>query len=317
VKLVVLDGHTLNPGDLSWAGLENLVQVEIHPRTPPRLIEERLREADLALTNKVPLDRGVLSRLPRLRYIGVTATGYNVVDAAAAKEHRIVVTNVPAYGTASVAQFTFALLLELCHRIGAHAASAGVDWPKSADWCYWGSPLIELEGKTLGVAGFGRIGRQVARLGNAFGMRILAQDVRRVDAPDYPGFGWVSIEELFREADVVTLHCPLNPETNRLVDARLLALMKKSAFLINAARGQLVAEEDLAAALAAGTLAGAAVDVLPAEPPANGSPLFSAPNCIVTPHIAWATREARERLLATVVENVAAFLAGRPVNVVA
>ena len=316
-RIVVLDGYTLNPGDLSWEALRGQGEVKIFDRTPPELIVEHAAGAEILLTNKTPLTASTLAQLPGLRYIGVLATGYNIVDTAAARERGVVVTNVPTYGTASVAQFAFALLLELCHHVGAHSAGAPAEWPRSADWCYWRSPLVELSGKTLGVVGFGRIGRQAARIGDAFGMRILAHDAVPANPPDYPGFAWAAMDEIFREADVVSLHCPLTPETKELVNRRRLGLMKPSAFLINTARGPLVSERDLADALAAGTIAGAALDVLPVEPPVNGSPLLGAPNCVVTPHIAWATAQARARLLATVVENIAAFRRGAPVNAVA
>ena len=317
MKAVVLDGYTLNPGDLSWAALEKLVEVEVYPRTPPEEIVARSSGAEIVLTNKTPLREASLRRLPRLGYIGVLATGYDVVDVAAARELGVVVTNVPTYGTDSVAQFTFALLLELCHRVQRHADSVSSGgWARSSDWSYHLSPLAELAGKTLGVIGLGRIGRRVAGIGRAFGMTVIAADANRGAPLPFDGFEWVETGEIFARADVVTLHCPLTPETRGLVNARRLARMKPNAMLINTSRGPLVVEHDLAEALAAGRLAGAALDVLPVEPPVAGSPLLSAPNCIVTPHIAWATKEARERLLRQAVLNVAAFLEGAPVNAV-
>ena len=315
-RIVVLDGYTLNPGDLSWDGLRALGEVVLYDRTPPEAIVERAAGAAIVLTNKTPLSAETLAQLPALRYIGVLATGYNIVDTAAARARGIPVTNVPTYGTASVAQFAFALLLELCHHVGAHSAAAPQDWPRSADWCYWRSPLVELAGKTLGIVGFGRIGRQTAKIGDAMGMRIIAHDAVRTNPPEYEGFAWAEVDDLFRQADVISLHCPLTPETKDLVNRERLARMKPSAFLINTARGPLIHERDLADALEAGTIAGAALDVLPVEPPVNGSPLLGARNCIVTPHIAWATGAARARLLDTVVDNIAAFQKGSPVNVV-
>lgn len=316
-KLVILDGHCLNPGDLSWDGLRALSEVEVHERTAPGDVVTRLRGAALAMTNKTPVPAAALQQLPGLAYIGVMATGYDVVDAKAARARGITVTNVPTYGTASVAQHTFALLLELCHHVGRHSeAVRDGEWAGSKDWSFWKTPLIELAGKTLGVVGFGRIGRAVGRIADAMGMRVIARDVAQHDPPPYPGFRWVEIDELLRESDVVTLHCPLTPEDRGLIDRARLRLMKRTAFLLNVSRGPLVVDEDLAAALNEGTLAGAGLDVLSAEPPAAGNPLFTARNCIVTPHLAWATQEARGRLLQIAVDNVAAFLRGEPQNVV-
>ena len=317
MKIVVLDGYTLNPGDLSWEGFEKLGELEVHERTPANLIVERARDAEIAMTNKTPLNAETLKQLPKLRCIGVLATGYNCVDVKAARAQGIPVCNVPTYGTASVAQFTFALLLELCHNVKLHsdAARAG-DWSRNKDWCFALTPLTELAGKTLGIVGFGRIGRQVGAIGNAFGMRILANNRSQKDAPSYEGFRWATVDEILSQADVVSLHCPLFPETQGMIQAKSLARMKRSAFLINTSRGPLVVEQDLADALNRGQIAGAAVDVLSTEPPAANNPLLSAKNCIVTPHIAWATREARARLMQTAVENVAAFMAGKPKNVV-
>ncbi len=317
MKAVVLDGYALNPGDLDWGPLERLVELAVHPRTAPEELAGRCAGAAILLTNKTPLREPLLKQLPELKYIGVLATGYDVVDAAAAGKLGIAVTNVPTYGTDSVAQFTFALLLELCHRIQRHADSVSSgDWGRSPDWSYHLSPLQELAGKTIGLVGLGRIGRRVARIADAFGMTIIGTDVYRGDPLPYAGFEWVELDELFERAGVVSLHCPLTPANRGLVNASRLARMKPSALLLNTSRGPLVVEQDLAAALAAGTLAGAALDVLPVEPPREPSPLFSAPNCIVTPHIAWATKEARARLLDQTVANIAAFLAGNPVNVV-
>jgi glycerate dehydrogenase len=306
-KLVVLDGHTLNPGDLSWSALEALANVTVHDRTGPDQILKRSTGAELLLTNKTPLRSDTLQQLPELRYIGVLATGYDVVDTAAAVARGIVVTNIPVYGTESVAQFAFALLLELCHHVGQHAESVRKgDWSRNPDWSMAKTPLMELAGKTMGIVGFGRIGRQTARIAEAFGMRVIPVDISPDDT---------ALHDLLASSDVVSLHCPSTPETRGMINSRTLALMKPSAFLINSSRGALVVEQDLADALNEGRIAGAGLDVLPTEPP-SASPLLTAKNCIVTPHIAWATREARSRLMEFAAENVAAFLRGAPVNVV-
>ena len=317
MKLTVLDGYCLNPGDLSWDGLRRFGEVEVFDRTPAGQVVERAAGAELVFTNKTPLPGAVLEQLPALRYIGVLATGYNIVDVEAAKARGIVVTNIPTYGTASVAQFVFALLLELCHNVRLHgdAVRAG-EWSRNPDWSFWKTPLVELDGKTMGIVGFGRIGRQVGRIAAAMGMRVIAHDTYRGDTPDLPAFRWAAIDELLRESDVVSLHAPLFPETRGMIHAGTLASMKPTAFLINTSRGPLVVDRDLADALNAGQIAGAGLDVLSIEPPAEDNPLLSARNCLVTPHIAWATREARTRLMDLAIENVAAFLAGKPVNVV-
>ncbi len=317
MKLVVLDGYALNPGDLSWESVEALARLEVHERTTPELVAERVGEAELVMTNKTPLPSEVLRRLPKLRYIGVLATGYDVVDIAAARERGITVTNIPTYGTASVAQFVFALLLELCHQVKLHsdAVRAG-EWSRSPDWSFWRSPLVELAGKTMGIVGFGRIGRQTARIADALGMRVIAHDAVTANPPPYPDFRWVSLGDVLATADVVSLHCPLTTDTRGLMDARRLGSMQSTAFLINTSRGPLVVDQDLADALNAGRLAGAGLDVLSVEPPLENNPLLGARNCLVTPHIAWATREARARLLELAIANLAAFLDGRPQNVV-
>lgn len=317
MKIIVLDGHTLNPGDQSWGALEALGEVTVYDRTAPDQLLARAAQAELLVTNKAPVSGEDMRQLPALRYIGVTATGYNIVDVAAAKELGITVTNVPAYGTASVAQHALALILELSNRSGAHheAVREG-EWARSKHWSFWKAPLVELEGKTLGVVGFGRIGMQLAAICTAMGMRVLATPSRSTPAPDWPGFRWAPLEQLLRESDVVSLHCPLTAENRNMIDSRTLSLMKRTAFLVNTARGGLVSEQDLADALEDNRLAGAGLDVLPEEPPAGGSPLFTARNCVVTPHIAWATMEARARLLGAAVANVAAFLGGEPRNVV-
>ncbi|HVM51348.1 MAG TPA: D-2-hydroxyacid dehydrogenase [Candidatus Acidoferrum sp.] len=315
MNLVVLDGFTLNPGDLSWAGLEALGRCTIYDRTPPADVLSRAADAEIVLTNKTPLTRDIIQRLPRLQYIGVLATGTNVVDLDAARARRIPVANVPTYGTRSVAQFTFALLLELAQQVGHHARTVREGrWTRSVEWCYWDYPLIELDGLALGVVGFGRIGRAVADLGAAFRMRVLACDPSTGAGQQRVRF--VDMDTLFRDSDVVSLHCPLTSQTAKLVNPQRLALMKPTAFLLNTSRGPLVDEAALAEALNAGCLAGAAVDVLSVEPPPATNPLLTARNCLVTPHMAWGTRAARARLMDIAVENVRAFLQGAPRNVV-
>jgi glycerate dehydrogenase len=272
----------------------------------------------LVLTNKTPLSKDTLGQLPKLRYIGVLATGYNCVDVTAAKELDITVTNVPTYGTASVAQFTFALLLELCHHVQHHSdAVHSGEWSKSKDWCFWLEPLMELAGKTMGVVGFGRIGRQVAKIADAMGMRVIAADNYQSEPPALGDFSWRPLEDLLTEADVISLHCPFTPETEGLIDAVRLKLVRPTAFLLNTSRGPLVVDCDLAEALNSGRLAGAALDVLSVEPPLDTNPLLSARNCLITPHIAWATREARAHLLKIAITNVKSFLDGKPTNRVA
>jgi glycerate dehydrogenase len=326
LKIVVLDGFCTNPGDLSWDGLTDLGETTVHDRTSAQEAASRAAGAQVILTNKVVADRDLLSQLPDLRYIGVLATGFNVVDIETARERGITVTNIPAYGTHSVAQHAIALLLELTNQVARHndAAQSG-EWGRSPDWSFARAPLVELAGKTLGIIGFGRIGQQTARIGHALGMRILAyshrarQNGQGAEPGDGPGdfpFTWISLKGLLEESDVVSLHCPLTPDTRHIVNAQTLKRMKPSARLINTSRGPLIDEAALAAALREGVIGGAAVDVLEEEPPASGSPLLGAPNCIVTPHIAWATREARSRLLETAIENVRAWMEGRPRNVV-
>lgn len=309
MRIVVTDGYALNPGDLSWSAVEALGELTVHERTPREAIVERARGAAAVLTNKVPFRAETLAQLPELRYIGVLATGYDIVDVKAARERGIVVSNIPTYGTASVAQFAFALILELCHHVGRHAEDTRAgNWTRNPDWSYALTPLIELAGKTLGVVGFGRIGQQVAAIGEALGMRILAHDPMAAESVD--------LDRVLAEADVLTLHCPLTPDNRGMIGAEALRRMKRSAFLINTARGPLVVDGELAAALNEGVIAGAALDVLSTEPPAADNPLLTAKNCIVTPHIAWSTREARARLMQIAAENLRAFSEARPQNVV-
>jgi glycerate dehydrogenase len=316
MKIVVVDGYTLNPGDLSWDDLRALGECEIYERSTDEELLSRSATAEILLTNKMEVRRRHMERLPKLRYIGVTATGYNIVDAVAARERGIVVTNVPAYGTASVAQMTFALLLELCHRTGHHAQTVRDGrWAKSPDFCYWDFPLVELDGLIMGIIGLGRIGQTVARLAQAFGMKVVATG--RSKPRDLPaGIAWFDLETLLRTSDVVSLHCPLTAETKHMMNAERLKLMKPTAFLLNTSRGPLIDEASLAEALHAGQIAGAGLDVLSVEPPEVDHPLYTAPNCFITPHISWATRAARARLMRVAVENVGAFIGGTPQNVV-
>jgi len=317
MKIVVLDGYCLNPGDLDWEGVRAFGETAVFDRTAAGDVIERAAGAQAVFTNKTPLAAEALRRLPELRYIGVLATGYNIVDVEAARRQGIVVTNIPTYGTASVAQYVFALLLELCLNVKLHAdAVRAGEWARSADWCFTKTPLVELAGLTMGIVGFGRIGRAVGKIADAMGMRVAAADTDRADPPPYAGFRWMEMDALLAEADVVSLHAPLTEATRGMIDARALARMKASAFLINTSRGPLVVDRDLADALNAGRLAGAALDVLSEEPPAADNPLLAAPNCLVTPHIAWATRAARARLMDEAIRNLAAFIAGERRNVI-
>jgi glycerate dehydrogenase len=312
-----LDGYALNPGDLSWDALAKLGEVQVFDRTPAAEAAARAAGATIVLTNKTPLRADTLRQLVDLKYIGVLATGYDVVDVKAAKEQGIVVTNIPIYGTASVAQFVFALLLELCHNVRQHAdAVRAGEWTRSPDWSFWKSPLMELAGKTMGIIGFGRIGRQTGKIADAMGMRVLANDTYHGNPPSWDGFAWAGVEEVLRESDVVSLHSPLFPDTRGMIHAGSIEWMKRTAFLINTSRGPLVVDQDLADALNAGRIAGAGLDVLSVEPPAETNPLLSARNCLVTPHIAWATREARSRLMEVAVENITTYVAGTPQNVI-
>jgi glycerate dehydrogenase len=316
-KIVVLDGYVMNPGDLSWDALKELGPTQIYDRTPEELAIERARDAEAVLTSKTLLSGATLRSLKKLRYIGVLGTGYNNVDVNAAKELGITVANVPTYGTASVAQFTFALLLELCCHVGLHSdiVRAGA-WSQSPDWSFWRTPLTELAGKTLGVVGFGRIGREVARIAAAMQMRVISTSRSAVNVSGNSEIERMALEDLLAASDVISLHCPLTPENKGMIDVRRLSLIKPSAFLINTSRGPLIVDQDLADALNAGRLAGAALDVLSVEPPPAANPLFTARNCIITPHIAWATLEARSRLVKTAIDSLAAFLRGTPQNVI-
>ena len=317
MKIVVLDGHTLNSGDLSWAGVERMGELIVYERTAPELVVERIGDARAVFTNKTVISRDILERCPGVKFIGVLATGYNVVDIAAAKDMGVVVSNIPTYGTATVAQFATALLLELCHRVGAHGLDVREGgWTKSADWCYWLNPLTELSGKTLGIIGFGRIGQAFGRIGQALGMNVLACDRFQDRSLESDTLRYATLDELYAHSDVISLHCPLFDDNKGMINRSALAKMKRNVFLLNSSRGPLIVEQDLADALNEGRIAGAAVDVLCEEPPQANNPLLTARNCIVTPHMAWGTIEARQRIMKIAEENLASFLNGTPKNVV-
>ncbi|MCL2447011.1 MAG: D-2-hydroxyacid dehydrogenase [Oscillospiraceae bacterium] len=309
MNIVILDGYTLNPGDLSWANMQALGNCTIFDYTPAELTVERAKDAEIVISNKTLLGADVINALPKLQYIGLLSTGYNVVDLAAARARSVPVTNIPAYGTASVAQHAFALLLELCAHAGKHSESVHAgEWAKSRDFCYWKTPVTELAGKTMAIIGYGAIGRATAEIARAFGMHVLHHSRSSADS--------TPLDDLLAASDVISLHCPLTDETNELINATTIAKMKPGALLINTARGPILHEQDVADALFRGQLGGVGVDVLSTEPPASDNPLLGAKNCVITPHIAWASHEARGRLLAIAVDNVRAFLQGKPQNVV-
>lgn len=317
MKIVILDGNALNPGDLSYDCLTQFGELTIYEATESEAEAiSRIGGSEIVLTNKVPITQTLLDACPNIRLICILATGYNVVDCGACARRGIPVCNVPSYGTAAVAQYTMALLLELCHQIGLHDTSVHRgDWIKSASFCYWLTPQMELAGKTIGIVGFGRIGRAVGRLAKAFGMRVLAYNRSQCEEGREIG-QYVDLDTLLTQSDIISLHCPLSSDTYKLINAETIAKMKKGVILINTARGDIIDEEAVSAALKSGRLRGAAVDVVSREPMAAGNPLLSAPNCVITPHIAWAPIESRQRLLDCVVENVRAFLNGTPQNVV-
>lgn len=318
-RIVVLDGYTLNPGDNPWSELAELGELVVYERCAVADVVERATGARILLVNKAQLGREALARLPELRGVSVLATGVNSVDLDAASEHGVAVCNVPTYGTASVVQHTLALLLELSNRVGLHDTSVhGGEWQRAPDYCYWKSPLLELSGKTLGIVGYGAIGRGLAETAKALGMNVCAATSSSLHSPspEVEAVPRLPLDQLFRSADVISLHCPLTSETRHLVSAGRLSSMKPGSLLINTARGGLIDEVALSAALETGHLAGAAVDVLSTEPPSADNPLLRAPNCVITPHVAWTSLPARRRLLATTVENVRALLANRPIHVV-
>jgi glycerate dehydrogenase len=317
MKIVVLDGYTTNPGDLSWSEIAALGDLTVFDRTPPALTAERIDTAEAVLSNDAPIGEDDFAACPSLRYIGVMGTGYNHIDTTVAARRGVLVTHVPTYGTMAVAQHTIALLLEACHHAGAHDASVHAgDWTNSPDFCYWKQPLIELDGKTLGLIGFGRIGQAVARIAQALGMSVLAVDEVRNPARESTTCRYASLDEVLTQSDVISLHCPLTPDNRRLINRRTIARMKDGVVLINTARGLLIDESDLKDALESGKVACAAVDVASSEPIQPDNPLLAAPRCIITPHIAWAPRESRARLIALTAANLGAFIAGRPVNAV-
>lgn len=319
MKIVVLDGYTENPGDLSWEALGALGDLTVYDRTPVNdeaEIIRRIGDAELVYTNKTPISKRTIDTCPNMKFISLLATGYNVVDYSYAREKGIPVTNVPTYGTASVGQFAMALLLEICHHIGHHDRSVHAgEWERNPDWCYWDYPLIELDGKTMGIIGFGRIGQTTGKIARAMGMRVLAYD-------SHPGDSgraiaeYVDLDTLLAGSDVIALHCPLFPATEGIINKNTIAKMKDGVILLNNSRGPLVVEQDLADALNCGKVAAAGLDVVSTEPIRGDNPLLSAKNCIITPHISWAPRESRQRIMDCAVENAKAYLSGAPINVV-
>ncbi|WP_419038332.1 D-2-hydroxyacid dehydrogenase [Enterocloster bolteae] len=317
MKIVVLDGYTENPGDLSWEGLEALGTLNVYDRTPGDKVIERIADAQAVYTNKTPITGETIEKCANMKFIGVLATGYNVIDIKAARSANVVVSNIPSYGTDAVAQYAVALLLELCHHIGEHSdcVKAG-EWSRSRDWCFWKHPLVELAGKTFGVIGFGRIGQRTAKIAEALGMKIVAYDERPVKELEGKNFRYVSLDELLSMSDVISLHCPLFPSTEGIINKDTIAKMKDGVKIINTSRGPLIVEQDLRQALDSGKVSGAAVDVVSEEPIREDNPLLGAKNSIITPHIAWAPRESRQRLMNIAVSNLKAFMEGNPVNVV-
>lgn len=314
MKIVILDGHTLNPDDLSWQGFEALGEVEVFPRTPAGVLIERSKDADVLLINKIKFFAPDLDQLPKLKYIGLCATGYDNVDLAYARKQNITVTNVPSYGTASVAQHTFALLLELTNRVGIHNKSVHeLEWVRSEDFSYFKAPLIELQGKVMGILGYGAIGKEVEKIASAFGMRVIIHSEHANEAL----FGQlVSLDELLQTADVVSVHASLNDRTEGLLNEHTISKMKPSVLIVNTSRGAIINDQDLAVALNQGRVAGAALDVLSKEPPDEDNPLLTARNCVITPHISWVSRESRQRLMDIAVDNLMAFLDGEKRNVI-
>lgn len=313
-KIVILDGYTENPGDLSWDGFAELGDVTVYDRTSSDLIEQRIADADIVITNKTPLTAETIKNAEKMQYIGVLATGYNVVDIQAAKERGVVVTNIPTYGTDAVAQFVFALLLEICHHVQHHSDAVKEGrWSKAPDFCFWDYPLIELVGKTMGIIGYGRIGQATGRIAKAFGMKVIAYD--SYQNPELKD-DYVSLDTLLSESDVIALHCPLFPETEGIIDKESISKMKDGVILINNSRGPLIVEQDLADALNSGKIAAAGLDVVSSEPIREDNPLLQARNCLITPHISWAPRESRQRLMDIAVANLRGFLSGARQNVV-
>ncbi len=317
MKIVILDGFVENPGDLSWSGFEALGTLTVHDRTPESLVASRIGDAEIVILNKTPLSRASLEKCPNVKYVGVLATGYNIVDVAACVERGIVVANIPTYGTTAVAQLAIALLLELCHHVGAHSDSVHAgEWSACPDWTYWKFPLVELAGKTMGIIGFGRIGQTTAKIAQSLGMKVLAVDETRIPGLESETCRYTDLDSLLAASDVISLHCPLFPSTKGIINSGTIAKMKDGVFIVNTSRGPLVVEEDLRAALDSGKVGGAALDVVSSEPIKPDNPLLAAKNCIITPHIAWAPKESRQRLMDIAVDNLASFLAGKPKNTV-
>jgi len=316
MKIVILDGYTENPGDLSWDGFEKLGELTVYDRTPIEKIIERIGKAEAVIVNKTPINKVTIEACPNLQYIGVLATGYNVIDVSVAKAKKIVVCNIPTYGTAAVAQFAIALLLEVCHHVAHHSQAVYEGrWENNADWCFWDYPLIELSGKTMGIIGLGRIGQATGRVAKALGMKVIAYDEYASNAGAMIA-EYVSLEELFAQSDVICLHCPLLPSTEGIINKVNIAKMKDGVIIINNSRGQLINEADLAEALNSGKVYAAGLDVVSTEPIQGNNPLLKVRNCIITPHISWAPKESRKRLMDIAVDNFAAFLGGNPINVV-
>lgn len=317
MNIVILDAYTSNPGDLSWDRFKEFGELTVYDRTPAELVVERSRDADILIINKVIISAEIIEQLPKLKYIGLLSTGYNVVDIKSAKAHGITVCNVPTYSTKAVAQLTFALILETYNQVGLHnSAVHSGEWASNADFCFQKAPLIELSGKTIGIIGFGKIGNEVAKIADAFSMKILCYVPHEKPQPDFGDFTFVSLDTLARESDIVTLHCPLTPQTEKMINRDFLSKMKKNAIIINTSRGPAVDEQALADALNSGQIYGAGVDVLSTEPPKADNPLLSCERCFITPHIAWAGYETRIRLLDVVYNNLKAFVEGKPVNMV-
>ncbi len=317
MKIVVLDGYTENPGDLSWDDLKALGDLTVYDRTPADQIVSRIGDAEAVYTNKTPISAETLAACPDLKFIGVLATGYNIVDVSSAKEHGVVVCNIPTYGTDAVGQFAIAMLLEICHHVGHHDQAVHEGrWEHNQDWCFWDYPLIELAGKTMGIIGFGRIGRTTARIAKALGMNILAYDAYRPDDSLLVGYQFASLDELLAQSDVIALHCPLFPETQGLINRDTISKMKDGVIILNNSRGPLIVEQDLADALNSGKVYAAGLDVVSTEPIKGDNPLLKAKNCLITPHISWAPKESRQRLMDIAVENLRQFQKGTPVNVV-
>ena len=317
MKIVVLDGYTENPGDLSWGGLEALGDLKVYDRTPADRIAERIKNAEIVITNKTPISAETMEKCPNIKYIGVLATGYNVIDTETAKKKGIVVTNIPTYGTDAVGQFAIALLLEICHHIGHHNKAVHEGrWENNQDWCFWDYPLIELAGKTMGIIGFGRIGQTTGRIAQALGMKVLAFDSYKNPALENENCRYAELDDVLAQSDVIALHCPLFPSTEGIINKDTIAKMKDGVIIINNSRGPLIVEQDLADALVSRKVYAAGLDVVSSEPIRGDNPLLNAPNCIITPHISWAPKESRQRLMDIAVNNVKAFLDGEPVNVV-